>query len=377
VSKWEKVRLFAVCEITMGQSPASTSYNLTGDGIPFYQGNADFGEVYPNVRYFCNQPTKIAEKDDILISVRAPIGAVNIAIERCCIGRGLASLRAQKQKLDTKYLFYVLKRKNNELNLKGTGSTFKAINKQILGDLIIPLPPLEKQKQITKTLDTAADLLALQKQQLAELDNLIKSIFYEMFGDPVVNEKGWEIKTLSQIAKDKLSYGSGSSAITYDGVTRYIRITDINDDGTLNEDLVSPSQVSEKYYLNDGDILFARSGATVGKTLRFKKEFGKCIYAGYLIRLVPDVAQVLPDYVYYYTKTNYYKNFIESNKKTVAQPNINAQQFGDLKICVPPLKLQNQFSDIVTKIEEQKAQVRKAINETQTLFDSLMSQYFD
>ena len=112
----------------MGQSPASDSYNEDGDGLPFFQGNADFGELYPEVRIWCNAPTKIVEPETLLISVRAPIGALNFSRERSCIGRGLAGITPMPG-IELKYVYYCLKGKNAELNAKGTGSTFKAIDK--------------------------------------------------------------------------------------------------------------------------------------------------------------------------------------------------------------------------------------------------------
>ena len=376
MSKWEKVRLFAVCEITMGQSPASTSYNLTGDGIPFYQGNADFGEVYPNVRYFCNQPTKIAEKDDILISVRAPIGAVNIAIERCCIGRGLASLRAQKQKLDTKYLFYVLKRKNNELNLKGTGSTFKAINKQILGDLIIPLPPLEKQKQITKTLDTAADLLALQKQQLAELDNLIKSIFYNMFGNPIVRGNKWECRALGDIATVVSGSTPNTSVAEYwDGDLPWLTPAEISDDSFY---VYKTKRYITHYAVQSTGIKPFPKHTVI---LSSRAPIGKVAIAGVEMYCNQGFKNIicgdLLNPIFLYCTLKFNTDYLNSLGRGATFKEITKTIVENIRISVPPLELQNQFANIVTKIEEQKAQVRKAIDETQTLFDSLMSQYFD
>ena len=377
MGKWPLVRLGDVCTINMGQSPSSESYNDVKDGIPFYQGNADFGEVHPEARLYCNKPVKIANKNDVLLSVRAPIGALNIANEKCCIGRGLCAITENENISYYKYIYYALKRKKEELIAKGTGSTFKAINKTSIESIKIPLPPLDVQKHIANILDKTQEIIDGHKKQLAELNNLIKAVFCEMFGDPINNENGWGIKTLKEISKEPLSYGSGASAVDYDGDVRYIRITDINEDGSLNSEIVSPNVIDTKYILNDGDILFARSGATVGKTLRFRESFGKCIYAGYLIKFVPNEEFVLPDYIYYYTKTNFYKRFIESNIKTVAQPNINARQYGELKIVIPPLDLQNKFAEIVTKIEEQKALVKQAIAESEHLFKSLMSEYFD
>ena len=181
------VRLDELCIINMGQSPDSSTYNEDGNGLPFFQGNADFGVTYPVVRMWCSEPTKRAQIDDILISVRAPIGALNIANCECCIGRGLAALTVNKNSCIQKYLWYALSNKVEELNSKGTGSTFKAINKKILAETEIPLPPLDEQRKIAAVLDKVSSLIAKRRQQLNKLDELVKSRFIEMFGDPKDN----------------------------------------------------------------------------------------------------------------------------------------------------------------------------------------------
>lgn len=136
-----------VCEIIMGQSPPSDSYNDKGIGMPFFQGKSEFGELNPTPKWYCSSPIRLAEVDDILISVRAPVGDVNIANVNCCIGRGLAAIRPDKTKLLTKFLFYVLKGKKREIENMGTGSTFKAISKKDLVNIKIPVPNIEIQKK--------------------------------------------------------------------------------------------------------------------------------------------------------------------------------------------------------------------------------------
>ena len=167
-----------VCELNMSQSPESASYNTVTEGLPFYQGNADFGPIYPTPRVWCNSPVKIAEAGDLLVSVRAPIGALNFANERCCIGRGLAALRV-KPDSDSKFIYYALKSNVTELNARGTGSTFKAISKKALSSLLFPLPPLADQRRIATKLDRLCDVVAKRKQQLVQLQQLVKSRFVE------------------------------------------------------------------------------------------------------------------------------------------------------------------------------------------------------
>lgn len=111
-------RLEEICAINMGQSPDSSTYNEDGNGLPFFQGNADFGEIYPAVRMWCSEPTKIAREKDILISVRAPIGALNIANCECCIGRGLAALTVNEDICAQEYLWHALSGKVDELMMK-------------------------------------------------------------------------------------------------------------------------------------------------------------------------------------------------------------------------------------------------------------------
>ena len=143
-----RVLLKDTCLIIMGQSPDSKSYNKQGNGLPFYQGNADFGDVNPITRVWSASPIKIAEEGDILISVRAPIGAMNIATTRCCIGRGLAALRPIDETFDNQFLFYALQSRVDQLIEQGTGSTFKAIGKSILEHTELPCYPLESQIRI-------------------------------------------------------------------------------------------------------------------------------------------------------------------------------------------------------------------------------------
>ena len=144
-------RLDDIADISMGQSPLSQSYNIDKKGLPFYQGKTEFGDIYiKEPIIYCNSPIKIVEKNDILMSVRAPVGDVNIATQKSCIGRGLASIRAKK--VDYLYLFYLLKEQKIKIEKMGVGSTFKAINKNNISSLQIPIIEMSKQNRIKKYL---------------------------------------------------------------------------------------------------------------------------------------------------------------------------------------------------------------------------------
>ena len=130
--EWKRLGDNEVCELIMGQSPKSDTYNSDGNGMPFFQGKTEFGEMYPTVSKYCTSPKKIAQVGDILLSVRAPVGPTNIANIECCIGRGLGAIRPNTENTLTNYLLYFFRNFELEISKKGKGSTFSAITKKEL-----------------------------------------------------------------------------------------------------------------------------------------------------------------------------------------------------------------------------------------------------
>ena len=233
-----------------------------------------------------------------------------------------------------------------------------------VGSLTVSVPPLEEQRRI-------ADEIAELDCQIREQDNIVKDCeeaakakFTEMFGDPSNNIFSYPITTLKSVSKVPLSYGCVEAATTYDGRTRYIRITDIMENGTLGQDIKSAANSEEKYLLHDGDILFARSGATVGKTLRYRSDYGRAIYAGFLIRLIPNQDIIDPDYLFHFTRSDYYWNFVKSTQRVMAQPNINAREYGGLRILLPDIDLQKQYAAYVQTVDQTK---REAVDRKSAL----------
>lgn len=180
--------------------------------------------------------------------------------------------------------------------------------------------------------------------------------------------------TIASLALGKLEYGTGAPSCTYDGVTRYIRITDIDNDGCLGNDFVSPKYYEDKHLLKEGDILFARTGATVGKTYLYHKEDGRCVYAGFLIRVIPNQKIVLPSYLYYFTKSKQYLDFVASNMKVVAQPNINAKQYGAIELFVPNIDAQK---DVVSSLDKLSQLIFLRKKQLQRLDDLVKSHFFE
>ena len=383
MSKWKMLKLGDIFEITSGGTPSKMHPEYYENGTIYWVKTGDLkGKYLISVPSLItedglkNSSAKIFPVGTILLAMYgATIGACSILKVEAATNQACAAFLPNED-IDKSYFYYFLCSKKEEFIKLGVGGAQPNISAAILKNVKISLPPIEEQKRIADILDKANSLIDLRKQQLEKMDLLIKSKFIDMFGDPVTNSKGWEVKSLKDIALGKLSYGSGASATEYDLNVRYIRITDINEKGCLNVHKVSPNEISDEYILREGDILFARSGATVGKTFRYSEKYGKCIYAGYLIRLVPNQKIVLPDYIYYLTKTDYYLSFVQQSMKTVAQPNINAQQYGALQIPIPPIFLQNQFAAFVEQVEKQKAVMQQSLEKMETNYKALMQEYF-
>lgn len=164
-NSWMTTSLGEFCEVILGQSPKSEFYNKGGNGLPFFQGKAEFGEMFPEVRVWCTNPSKICEANDTLISVRAPVGPTNLAPSQSCIGRGLAALRSQAG-TDPKYVLYAMRAMEPQVSQMGTGSTFAAISGSVLRALEVPVAPLNEQRRIVDEiekqftrLDAAVDAL--------------------------------------------------------------------------------------------------------------------------------------------------------------------------------------------------------------------------
>ncbi len=352
--KFGFVELKDVCNINMGQSPDSDSYNDNEDGIPFFQGNADFGEMYPTTRKWCNAPTKIAQADDILISVRAPIGALNYAKEECCIGRGLAAITPNQDKVSSEFIYWLLKGKNKELNLQGTGSTFKAISRKVLEEIKVPDIELKKQKELAGNLEKVYSVIQLRKQQLEELDTLIKARFVEMFGNPIDNSKGLDTTEFINVVKLQRGFDLPVQDRNQEG-----NILVFGSNGALDRHDVAK--------VAGGGVITGRSG-TIGKVYYTLDDYwplntslfsvdlhgNNIIYLAYLLEMF-DLSRFADG----------------TGVPTLNRNNVHNKQI----ICVPRER-QDEFANFVTQVDKLKVEVQKSLDELQILFDSLMQQYF-
>ena len=376
------VRLDKICTINMGQSPDSSTYNAEHIGHPFFQGNADFGEIHPSVRMWCSKPTKIARKNDILISVRAPIGALNIANCECCIGRGLAALTVNNDICTREYLWYALSSKIDELNSKGTGSTFKAVNKSTLSETEIPLPPLDEQRHIAATLDKVTDLISKRRQQLDKLDELVKARFVEMFGDPESNDKNWPVLPMSKICSVGSSKRIYQSEQSSSGVP-FWRISDLTNlitTGTVTSELYIPEERYKKLKSQGqvpapGDILITSRG-TLGQCYIVKVNDKFYFQDGMISWLSGYVDGVTPLYISYLFMMPGFRKQIDSMQAGSTVAYLSIAMIKKLKVMLPDIESQQQFASFVGKTEKAKTTISRSLEKLETLKKALMQECF-
>ena len=352
-----KVKLADVCTLTMGQSPSSNSYNEIGNGIPFFQGNADFGEEAPVPRVWCTDPKKTAEGGDLLISVRAPIGAVNMAVERCCIGRGVAAIHPNDDSISVDFLKHQLLSKRRELETMGTGSTFKAVGKKSLGNLTLVLYPEDTQHEIERCLNQIKKQIKAISSQSSKLDSLVKSRFIEIFGDFACYETKPLIKCVDCIEAGKspkcLAF---SRKMAEPGVLKLSAISS----GVYceNENKALPRSVSLTIdkVVHANDILLSRKNTPelVGRSVLVKHTDGNIMFPDIIFRMhpLPPINAMYLSYLLAGPLLHSIQSLAHGSAKSMS--NIPKSELAKLSIPIPALNLQNEFANFVSQVDKSR-----------------------
>lgn len=359
--------------------------------IKLYNGGITLRDIELGVNIGTKKQFRIKKGHFLLSKIDARNGAIGIVPESCnnaIITGNFWDFEIDTNKADPQFLSLLMTTDYfvNLFDKASNGTTNRHyLQENLFLKTEIPLPPIGIQKDFVKRYNEKIKLAEEQEKELYQLEqdannyialqlgiicknNVIESnkynylTFYNLIDlsrwdlyknncNSIISEK-YKFSKLSDVVTEKPLYGAGEKGIKKRSDIRYIRITDINEDGTLNDDFVSAEKVDPKYLLEENDFLIARSGNTVGKTFLYKKEFGKCIYAGYLIKFKLDTKKIIPEYLLYYTKSNIYKQWIASNQRANAQPNINSNEFLNSPIIIPPIEEQNYIVNHLQKIKE-------------------------
>lgn len=341
--QWEKMELGKVCEIILGQSPSSDTYNQDRIGLPFFQGKSEFGSKYARAKIWCSDPVKTAKMNDILLSVRAPVGESNLAPNICCIGRGLAALRADQEKLLQEFLWHQIDFKKVYLQRISQGSTFDAISGKDLSELEIEIPPLPEQKKIAEILsgiDKAISIKRIRHERRLIAANLI---FESLLSN--IESRQAALSQIAHLERGKFSHRPRNDPAYYGGLYPFIQTGDIPKTGvairehkqTLNE---KGLKVSRQF---PAGTLVITIAATIGEVGILS--YPAC-FPDSLVGIDPHKDKCDPVYLLFLLRR--LKNTLLQMAPQSAQSNLNLEILGKLSVPLPSLPDQHRFSRMIT-----------------------------
>ena len=322
---------------------------------------------------------KVAEVGDILVTCIGSIGNVGIASKEVCFNQQINGIKVDKNKALSKYIAYAILYIKPALNHVANKAVVPIINKSTFEKIKIPVPPIEIQKQIVDVLDEAQKLIDNRKKQIKLLDNLIESIFYDMFGDPVKNDKGWEVKKLEEF------YYVRTGKTPKRGVAEYWNNPRINWiktgeilNGVINSSEEKISRIAKEelnmYLFSEGDILIAMygQGNTRGRVAKLNIRSTTNQACAGLVKKEDSI--INNEYTYNILLLLYEQ--LRDLGRGGNQPNLNLGMIREYEIPIPPLPLQNQFAEKVQAIEKQKELFKQSLKLLEDNYNSLMQRAF-
>ena len=391
---WEVVRLGEVAQIIMGQSPPGDTYNEIGEGIPFLQGKAEFTDIFPIPKKYTTKPIKVAPKGSILISVRAPVGDVNLVDREYCIGRGLAAI-CVTNKANKKFVFWGLKYLKPLLEKEGSGSTFKSINKEKLINFLIPLPPLPEQKAIARVLKAIQDAIEATERVIAAAKELKKSLMRHLFtyGPVPVSERDrvrlketeigpipedWEVVRLGEICdvKGGKRLPKGHSFSEIPTKFPYIRVVDFMnwtvDTKNLKYLTEEDAKLLQRYRIFSEDVFISIAG-TVGLVGMIPKELNGAYLTENAARIIIKDFNILePNFLVAFLASARGQYEIDQRTTKTSQPKLALTRIREIPIPLPPLPIQQKIAQILKAVDDKIEAEEKKKEALQALFKTLL-----
>lgn len=346
---WVDARLDEVADVILGQSPPGSSYNEVGEGVPFFQGKAEFGELRPTVRKWTTAGTKFATTDDVLLSVRAPVGPTNLAPSDCVIGRGLAAIRPRGD-IESRYLLWALRATSRRLSAQATGSTFEAVTGKQVKAHSIPVAPLNEQRRIVAAIEEHLSRLDAADASITQANLRAEAFLRSSIADALTGK--WPAVTLADVTESQV-YGTSAKASTDSSGVPVLRMGNISG-GRLDfanlKYLPADHPDVAKLVLEPGDILFNRTNSAelVGKSAVYRAT-ERMTFASYLIRVRLD-EKCDPHWATLVINSPVGRRYIASvQSQQVGQANVNGTKLAAMLIPLPPLEEQRR---IVQEVED-------------------------
>ena len=375
------------CEIVSGATP-STSVDDYWDGDICWATPKDLSDL--DGHYISDTPRKLTQDglsscaatllppNSVLFSSRAPIGHVAVNTVPMATNQGFKSFVPKADIIEAKFLFHWLRANRAFLESLGVGATFKEVSKAIVARIQIPLPPLPEQRRIAAILDQADALRAKRREALAELDQLTQSIFIEMFGDPVANPKQWPTKPLCEVTSAINDCPHSTPLWTESGVVclRTSNLTkggwDFSDTRFVSED--DYHERSKRGYISSGDIILSREG-TVGIAAIVQESMKVCM-GQRLVQVRPEHKCLKSEYLLHHFLHVLSPSKISHLMVGSTSQHINVKELRTIKTPLPPLELQQSFTDRVSAIRGHSRKSISSLQEISSLFSSLQHRAF-
>ena len=379
MKRWPIKKIGECADVQMGQSPPGETYNSDRIGLPFFQGKAEFGEEYPTAVKWCSQPSRVADAGDILLSVRAPVGPTNFALEKCCIGRGLAAIRAKANSCNQRFLSYYLKRFETDIAAQGVGSTFSAINRADIERLELPVPPLAEQERIAKLLDEADVLRRLGVQADRRTAVFLPAVFDELFGDPGHNPMRWPKRKLRELC-EKISdgpFGSNLKSSNYaqEGV-RVIRLQNIGVGHLIDEDRAYISLEHfgrlRKHECLPGDVVVGTLGDPNLRACILPPDIPRALNKADCVQIRPHGEIATAEFVCWLLNLPSMRALASGMIFGQTRSRISMGRLAELVVPVPPLPLQKEFARRVTEFRALEAKQIASRVRLDALFQSML-----
>jgi len=384
---WPLVPISEIAKVVTGKTPSKMDDDNFGGDIPFVTP-AELGKLIyvkdaPQTLSAKGAATiKLIPKDAVMVCCIGSLGKLAIAGRELATNQQINSVIFDEKKIDPKFGFYALSRLKPQMESLAPSTTIAIINKSNFEALKIPLPPLAEQKRIAALLDKA-DAIRRKRQQAIQLaDEFLRSVFLDMFGDPVTNPKGWEVGSLSEYGsfKNGLNFGKDEHEfnVRYLGVGDFKSRTKI--EGVESLTCINLSSLpSDEYYLKDGDIVFVRSNgniALVGRCISVYPGSEKVTFSGFCIRFRIENKSLDTAYLNYLFRTPSIKHAMLKGGQGANIQNINQKILSAIPIPIPPVILQSKFSSIVSAFDLTESKNLKSDAELDSLFNSISHQAF-
>lgn len=385
-SDWEVNKIDDVAiKVGSGITPTGGERVYKKEGRPFLRSqNVGWGSLILDDIAFIDDTThsafnstEIQENDVFLNITGASIGRSAIANKRIVggnVNQHVCIIRGDKNKIESKYLNYFLLSYlgQNQINDFQAGGNRQGLNFGQIKSIQIPLPPTKAEQTAIATALNDADALITQLEKLIAKKRNIKQGAMQELLKP---KEGWDVKKLGDCLRHNPDYGINAAATLYrDSLPVYLRITDITEDGKYSKkNVVSVDSISSSdYFLEKGDLVFARTGASVGKTYLYNTKDGRLVFAGFLIRIKTNPEVLIPEYFQFYTQTSLYWDWVRTNSMRTGQPGINGNEYKELIITLPSKTEQTAIAQILSDMDAEIEALERKLEKYRMIKQGMM-----